>query len=147
MQKNAAFRFPDPIRLKHFLERESGTAKPDENISSTESEGDFFNTAAGITENPALPGKKRLIEDFLANGAVFQPLTPMEGEKNLPDLAEVAVRENDDIVTETYANLLLSQDKFEKAIIAFQKLSLKYPEKSIYFAARIEEIKNRADKK
>jgi hypothetical protein len=85
--------------------------------------------------------KTKLIESFLEQGATFK--TSLQGEQNEQpvDLAARAVAINDDIVTEKFANLLLRQSKFEEAMEAFEKLSLKYPEKSIYFAARIEEVK------
>lgn len=83
-----------------------------------------------------------LIESFLAKGGDFN-LKALNAEMGISsDLAEKAVTENDDIVTETFAFILLSQGKLQKALEAFEKLSLKYPEKSIYFAARIEEVKS-----
>ena len=45
------------------------------------------------------------------------------------------------IVTETLANIFRTQAHFEKAIISYQKLQLKFPEKSTYFASLIEQIK------
>ena len=45
------------------------------------------------------------------------------------------------IVTETLANIFRTQGHFEKAIISYQKLQLKFPEKSAYFASLIEQIK------
>jgi hypothetical protein len=99
------------------------------------------------TGRTATSEKSKLIESFLAKGATFHPLSPEENSNAFPDLSEGAARENDDIVTETYANLLCRQSKYEKAIRAFEKLSLKYPEKSIYFAARVEEIKKVMDYK
>ena len=45
------------------------------------------------------------------------------------------------IVTETLANIFRTQGHFEKAIISYQKLQLKFPEKSTYFASLIEQIK------
>lgn len=55
------------------------------------------------------------------------------------EMIEKSVAENDELVTETLAMIYLEQKKYDKALEAFKKLSLKYPEKSIYFASRIEE--------
>ncbi len=85
-------------------------------------------------------GKMTLIENFLANGGKFERKSESNSGLDHSDLSEKASEENDDIVTETFANILFSQGNYEKAIEAFKKLSLKFPEKSIYFAARIEEI-------
>ena len=50
------------------------------------------------------------------------------------------MEENDEIITETLASIYTQQKNYDKALIAYQKLSLKYPEKNIYFASRIKEI-------
>ena len=57
-------------------------------------------------------------------------------------MAKLSVQENDDLVTETLANIYADQGNFDKAIKSFEKLQLKYPEKKIYFAGRIKEIEN-----
>jgi hypothetical protein len=50
---------------------------------------------------------------------------------------------NTEILTEAMAEVLIKQDKKEKAIDMFNKLSLINPAKSAYFAAKIESIKIR----
>lgn len=49
------------------------------------------------------------------------------------------------IMTETLAQIYIDQQKYDKAIEAYKTLSLKYPEKNVYFAEqleRIEQLKN-----
>ena len=60
---------------------------------------------------------------------------------NASENAKKSIVENNDIVTETLAKVYAKQEHFEKAILAYQKLSLKYPQKSSYFADQIKVIK------
>src|SRR4051812_115904 len=47
------------------------------------------------------------------------------------------------VLTEAMALVLEKQGKVEKAVNIYQKLMLLHPEKSVFFAARIEELKNK----
>jgi len=60
---------------------------------------------------------------------------------NASENAKKSIVENKDIITETLAKVYAKQEHFEKAILAYQKLSLKYPQKSSYFADQIKVIK------
>ncbi|HYQ56779.1 MAG TPA: hypothetical protein VEP89_05465 [Draconibacterium sp.] len=55
-------------------------------------------------------------------------------------VVEQSLEEDTELVTETLASIYFQQKNFEKALDAYHKLSLKYPEKSVYFAGRIKEI-------
>ena len=44
-------------------------------------------------------------------------------------------------MTETLAKVLVKQKKYKKAIGAYKILSLKYPEKNVFFADKIQEIR------
>ncbi len=78
-----------------------------------------------------------LIEKFIANNPKIGPVNA-----NVPEVfSDYSIRENENLMTETLAHVYLEQKKFNKAITAFQILSLKYPEKSSFFAHQIEAIK------
>ena len=96
-------------------------------------------TGGGASPESAL--KQQLIERFLAGGAAFGILPVTASTSPGIDLAEKAAEVTGDILTETFANLLVQQEKYQEAIEAFEELSLRYPGKSVYFAARIEEVK------
>jgi tetratricopeptide (TPR) repeat protein len=58
-------------------------------------------------------------------------------------MAKLSVTESDDLVTETLAKVFEDQGKYEKAIKAYEKLRLKFPEKSVYFAGRIKAVEKK----
>ena len=93
-------------------------------------------------EAPATGGvkKNRLILDFLED----EP-GPIRADKKSGlkvDASLASIREHDGFITDTLAQIYVKQGLYAKAIYAYEKLSLKYPEKSAYFAAQIEKIKN-----
>jgi hypothetical protein len=57
------------------------------------------------------------------------------------NMAKKSVELDESIITETLAKILVKQKEYSKAIRAYEMLSLKYPEKSVFFATQILEIK------
>lgn len=85
-----------------------------------------------------------LIDKFLSSNSgkirnFHDDVTGLELENRI-EIVEKSTTENDDIITETLAAIYFQQKNYDKALNAYKKLSLKYPEKSIYFATQIEEI-------
>ena len=60
------------------------------------------------------------------------------------DLGTIELEEGDlgDFYTETLARIYVEQEYYDKAKEIYSKLSLRYPEKSVYFAALIEKLDN-----
>ncbi|MGB0403115.1 MAG: hypothetical protein ACPGEG_03395 [Salibacteraceae bacterium] len=59
------------------------------------------------------------------------------------NMAKMSLMEDEDLVTETLAKIYADQGNFAKAKKAYKKLSLKFPEKSNYFARLIKELGNK----
>ena len=94
---------------------------------------------------PSLPVKSgkgvRLIDKFLEAQPKMPQIKEKESSSTL-DAKSTQEDENEDSVTETLASIYARQGYYKKAVQIFEKLSLKYPEKSTYFAAQIEKIKH-----
>ena len=78
-----------------------------------------------------------LIEQFINSKPKIHPTETNE----IVDISIESTIENENLMTETLARVYLEQKKYDKAMQAFKILSLKYPEKSSFFANRIKAIK------
>jgi hypothetical protein len=94
-----------------------------------------------IIRNEQKPIKKRikkedLIDKFIQNSPKIRPL-----EKGKTFSVPVSKNKYDAaLMTETLAKVYLEQKKYENAMQAYRILSLKYPEKSGFFADQIKRI-------
>ena len=62
------------------------------------------------------------------------------------DISEDSVKEDGDLLSEKLIKVYIKQNLFEKAIQSYQKLSLKFPEKSTYFASQIKILEEKINK-
>ena len=69
-------------------------------------------------------------------------IAPVKDITKAPANVNKSMEEPTHLMTETLAKVYLEQKKYNKAIQAYEILILKYPEKSSFFADRINEIKN-----
>ena len=89
------------------------------------------------TENKS-KSKDELIEQFIYTSP---SITRHQSEFYNPlELAKQSIVDQENIVSETLAQIYNDQGYKDKAIKIYRKLSLKFPEKSTYFAAQIEKV-------
>lgn len=86
-------------------------------------------------------GAAALIDAFLAKGDVR--LGPVRDTlQTTEDWAKQGLVEDPSLVTETMAKLYAAQGQMGRARKAYKLLALKYPEKSVYFAAQLRKLRN-----
>ena len=98
---------------------------------------------AETTEEPAkqaLDKKKKfeLLDKFIESRP---KIVPSEEKTTKVAIKESVKFDKTELMTETLAKVYLEQKKYKKAIQSYKILSLKYPEKSGFFADRIREVK------
>jgi len=136
--KEDSFSFNEWLQLKSVL-----PIKREEII--VENKKELIKEEKRVAENKIIPEKEKekiekattLIETFIKNKPKIKPIKGQE----ITDVSTESISENTNLMTETLARVYLEQKKYKKAIAAFKILSLKYPEKSSFFADRIKAIK------
>ncbi len=84
---------------------------------------------------PAMKGQE-LIDDFIEKDGGRMELK--DDPEYVPEIARGDGRESeDDYFTETLAQIYIGQRRYDKALEIIQRLNLKYPKKSAYFADQI----------
>lgn len=113
----------------------AGEEIPDDDLLELASPDDFtvVQEAEPLTEAD-------LIDRFIAISPRISRMTSQE-QGPAVDLSEESSHEDGSFITETLARIYVNQGYYSKAINIYEKLTLKYPEKSAYFASRIEKIK------
>jgi hypothetical protein len=84
--------------------------------------------------------QSELINKFIQANPRIEPVRE-KSDAPLVDISNPFVEADDSFVTETLAKIYLNQHYYSKAIYIYEKLTLKFPEKSSYFAGQIEKIK------
>ena len=86
---------------------------------------------------PKVDEKLDLIEEFIKNS----PKIKINNDYEVKSSFKTDQKIKDELITETLAKIYVKQEKFNKAIKAYEILSLKYPKKSSFFADQINDIK------
>ncbi len=128
-----AFYITDRRRLYHFLMTEDKQAEQEMQALS----GEYISTGSYRLEAEDTPSET--LSDLVKT--LRKKVPEKQVTKETEGAEEPEKKEAPAFVTETLAKIYLKQGMYKQAILAYEKLSLKYPEKNIYFAAQIEEVK------
>ncbi|PWS27834.1 hypothetical protein DHW03_09665 [Pedobacter yonginense] len=104
-----------------------------------------FEVADHLAEYPSTDVKDakgaEIIEKFLKEDPTIKP--PKPEQIDTENKAKKSAEDHYDLVSETLAKIYIEQMLYHKAIDTYKKLSLKYPEKSRYFADLIQSIEKK----
>jgi hypothetical protein len=124
--KDEALSVFEPLHTVDYFASQ-GIKVPDEPISNDR----LSNQLKSFTE--WLKSMKKIHNDQLPGG-------DEQTDRLIQNLAEGS-NINTHVITEAMADVLVKQNKIEQAIEMYEKLSLNYPAKSGYFAAKIQSLK------
>ncbi|MEJ5994891.1 hypothetical protein WG904_10725 [Pedobacter sp. Du54] len=104
-----------------------------------------FNLADEAKKGPlnvnVKPKGIEIIDSFIKNDPQIK--APKAEQINTENKAKKSAEDNYDLVSETLAAIYIEQMLYHKAIDTYQKLSLKFPEKSRYFADLIQSLEKK----
>jgi tetratricopeptide (TPR) repeat protein len=147
--KEAKLEFEETIRLYEngALPSTSGDDTPEKKKTPADSTDELLTEIKSSKKkiNPEGPKQKEqieIIDQFIKTQPTIKGKVAGE-EKSAPkdDLTENSLMYNENIISETLAEILIKQGKKDKAIDVLKKLIWKFPQKKAYFAAQIEELK------
>ncbi|GAA4457686.1 hypothetical protein GCM10023189_28810 [Nibrella saemangeumensis] len=141
--------FAEPVFTKEAEPAEPVPIVDESTLTETALQNDLEQSApepAPVEEVPAadpvLAVQKEIIEMFIKNEPRITPIrSKLEEQPEQEDLTRRNQGTLDGLATESLAKIMLKQGKTGKAIEIYEKLMLKNPEKSAYFAAKISELK------
>ena len=119
-----------------YMLSEVSESKPNENFDII----DEINSYQDISFKTA--PKSVILSKFLENEVCSAVESDTEIVAPVEEIAKKSNLLDDDLNTETMAVIFEKQQKFDKAIAVYEKLIVKYPEKSSIFASRIANLKN-----
>ncbi|MEO2050836.1 MAG: hypothetical protein ABGX00_03660 [Allomuricauda sp.] len=107
-------------------------------LTSTTDEHEAEESEENVMEELERKKKFELLDRFIENNP---KIVPKETPNLKLDIKDSTKFDKNELMTETLAKVYLEQKKYKKAIQAFKILSLKYPEKSGFFADQIQAVK------
>ncbi len=123
--------------LKKIIEQSIPYAEQNFNLDKEFDLDDFKQTFS--KQKSSKEKKALLLDKFIANPSK-EKIKPTDNKITEEPPSQETI-DNEDFMTETLAKIYTKQELFDKAILIYEKLSLKYPKKSVYFADQIKKLK------
>ncbi len=129
-EKGERYSFSEWLQITSFGKKGSPESGPEPEARPEET---------GSSEDLERQKKFELIDRFIADNP---KIVPQADPETKVDIKESVKLDKNELMTETLARVYLEQGKYKKAIQAYRILSLKYPEKSGFFADQIKAVEN-----